>query len=110
MTNYKEITTIEEWKDLLSATNEKPVLLLKHSTTCPISANGFKEFQAFQSPIDTYLVKVIESRPVSNEITADLDIKHESPQVFLINKGKAIWQATHWKINGEALAEAVATL
>ncbi|WP_321166192.1 monothiol bacilliredoxin BrxC family protein [Bacillus sp. FJAT-28004] len=36
------------------------------------------------------LVKVIESRPVSNQIAEDIHVKHESPQmIYIQNKSKA---------------------
>ncbi|MEK4244627.1 bacillithiol system redox-active protein YtxJ [Psychrobacillus sp. FSL K6-2684] len=91
MSNFKEITNIEEWKDVLEQSKSHKLLLLKHSTTCPVSAHAYAEFTSFESPVEKYLVKVIESRAVSNEIEHDLGVKHESPQSFLIVDGKASW-------------------
>jgi bacillithiol system protein YtxJ len=47
------------------------------------------------------LVKVIESRPVSNQIAEDLGVKHESPQVILLKGGASYWNASHWAITEE---------
>lgn len=110
MSHYQEITTIGQWKEVLEQSKETPALLLKHSTTCPISANAYREFVGFASPVATYLVKVIESREVSNEIASDVNVQHASPQALLITDGKAVWNATHYKITGNSLAEAVATV
>ncbi|MBD7943145.1 MULTISPECIES: bacillithiol system redox-active protein YtxJ [Psychrobacillus] len=106
MSNFKEITNIEEWKDVLEQSKSHKLLLLKHSTTCPVSAHAYAEFTSFESPVEKYLVKVIESRAVSNEIEHDLGVKHESPQSFLIVDGKASWGASHWKITKKELANA----
>ncbi|HLR51831.1 MAG TPA: monothiol bacilliredoxin BrxC family protein [Candidatus Avamphibacillus sp.] len=38
--------------------------------------------------IDYSLVKVKESRPVSNKIEADLGVKHESPKIIYIKDQK----------------------
>lgn len=102
---WNEITTIEQWNEVRAASNTKPVLVLKHSTTCPVSANGLREYEAFveKNPgaADYVLVKVIESRPVSNQIAEDLGVKHESPQVILLKGGASYWNASHWAITEE---------
>ena len=108
MANYTEITTNEEWQGVLKQSMEKPILLFKHSTTCPISAAAHDEFTKFSTDVDAYLVKVIESRPVSNEIAKDLDTQHQSPQAFVVSNGKAAWNASHWNITEKSLAEALA--
>lgn len=107
---YKEITSVAEWKELLSSTSNKVILLFKHSTTCPISFAAYQQFTSFESPIETYLVKVREHRDVSDEIAADISVKHESPQALLITNGKAVWQATHRQITVHALTEGVSAL
>ena len=101
--DYKEITTIEEWNDIFEKSAEKDQIILKHSTTCPVSTNALEEYDAYlkENPnkdIDYTMVKVRESRPVSNEIEADLDVKHESPQVIYIKNKQKYWTATHWSV------------
>ncbi|MFC0472823.1 bacillithiol system redox-active protein YtxJ [Halalkalibacter kiskunsagensis] len=106
-----ELQTNEDWKKLFLSTSDKPVLLLKHSTTCPISAEAHKEFIAFQESASneaTYaLVKVIEQRPVSNMIAEETGIKHESPQCLLISEQKVLWSDSHWSITKKNLEKAL---
>src|SRR5690625_3378014 len=91
---WKEITTLEEWDEILEKSTEKDQIILKHSTTCPVSFNALDEYNDYLADqpnenIDYTLVKVRESRPVSNKIEADLNVKHESPQIIYIkNKEK----------------------
>ncbi len=101
--DWKEITTIEEWDDILSKSTEKDQIILKHSTTCPTSTNALDEYNAYlqehpNENIDYTLVKVRESRPVSNKIEEDLGVKHESPQIIYIKDQKRYWSATHWSV------------
>lgn len=110
MVAYTEISSISQWKDVLGQSKEKPVLVFKHSTTCPISAYAYGEFTLFDSPVETYLVKVIENRSVSNEIETDLGVRHESPQAFLISNGQALWNASHRKITKKELTIATASI
>ncbi|MER2090832.1 MAG: bacillithiol system redox-active protein YtxJ [Sporosarcina sp.] len=103
----KELKTADEWNDVLEQSKKEPLLVLKHSTTCPISAAAFKEFDSVTTDVPKHYLKVRESRPVSNEIESDLQIAHESPQLFLLKDGKAVWQATHYSISQSQIEKAV---
>lgn len=110
MTKIKEITTIEEWNQALEGSAIQPICILKHSTTCPISAVAWKEFKGYvngePNPDMTYLmVKVIEAKPVSNQMTEELNVKHQSPQAILIKNKEAIWHASHWSITKAKMNE-----
>ena len=88
MLTYTEITSIEQWKKLMQESEDKKILIFKHSTTCPISANAYGAFASYQSPVDKYLINVIQSREVSNAVAKDLSIQHESPQAIVVEHGK----------------------
>ncbi len=110
MPQWKEIQTTDEWNQVLEDSQVKPILVLKHSTTCPVSAAAFGEYEHFLKEVENdgvsyILVKVIESRPVSNQIASDLEVKHESPQAILIKEKNTIWNASHWKITKSTLHE-----
>lgn len=110
MVSYKEITTVNQWKDILDDSRDKAILVFKHSTTCPVSAHAYGEFTAFNKSIESYLVKVIENRAISNEISKDLGIQHESPQAFVIANSDVVWNASHWKITKKELDKVTASL
>jgi bacillithiol system protein YtxJ len=107
MANYTEITSIPEWEKVLQESKEKPVLLFKHSTTCPVSAAAYREFTSFETEVNAYLVKVIESRPVSKEIESNLGVQHQSPQAIVLSNEKSVWNASHWNITEKSLAKAL---
>lgn len=109
---WNEITTIEEWNEILAKSADRGQLLLKHSTTCPVSANALKEFEQYleknpNADVDYTLVKVIESRPVSNQIAEDLSVKHESPQIILVKNKEKYWTASHWAVTTEHITAVV---
>lgn len=115
MRAWQEIQTIEAWQEAYRRTDDVPLLLLKHSTRCPISKAAYRAFESFvdstrQNRMIYALVLVIESRLVSDRIAQDLQAKHESPQIFLIRGRTVVWQATHWDITEEAIQKAVARL
>lgn len=107
MTKPKHILSIPEWEDVLEQTKEKPILFFKHSSTCPISATAYEQFIAYETDVEKYFLIVSEQRPVSNQIESDLDVKHQSPQIFLIENEQALWHTSHWKINKKNIDEAV---
>jgi bacillithiol system protein YtxJ len=107
MSSYTEITTLPEWENVLQKSKDKPVLVFKHSTPCPVSAAAYREFTSFESNFDTYLVKVIESRPVSNEIESNLGVQHKSPQIILISNEQPVWHDSHWNITEKKIGQAI---
>jgi bacillithiol system protein YtxJ len=101
MIRLKEIKTVEEWKTLLLKSETQGIYILKHSTRCSISAKAYQEVITYleESPntnIDYWVIKVIESRPISNEIANTLGVKHESPQAILMRNQKSLWNSSHF--------------
>ena len=84
-------------------------LLFKHSTICPISSAAYDEFQAYlqEQELPSAVILVREDRPVSNAVEERFGIKHESPQIFLLENGQVKWHTSHWKITKDSIAEAV---
>jgi len=104
--SWREITTLDEWKEILERSGERPAVILKHSTTCPISASALEEYEEYlqkdpNRDVDYLLVKVIESRPVSNQIAEDLGVKHASPQIIYFKNKEAVWNASHWAVTAK---------
>jgi bacillithiol system protein YtxJ len=103
MVQWKEITTQDEWNALYEGSGEKPVVVLKHSTTCPVSSNALDEYESYlakepNAAVEYVLVKVIESRPVSNQIAEDTGVKHASPQILYVKNKEAVWNTSHWSV------------
>lgn len=101
--NWNEITTMQEWNEMMQKSTERGQVILKHSTTCPVSSNALQEFEQYlkdkpNENLDYVMVKVIESRPVSNQIAEDLNVKHESPQVIYVKNKSKYWAASHWSV------------
>lgn len=85
-------------------------LLLKHSSTCPISQAAYDEYEKFAKEhenIKTYYLIVQEDRPLSNYVAEHFRIKHESPQAILFKNSEPVWHASHWKITDKSLVNAI---
>lgn len=110
MSTFPLITTSNQLERVIQSSQEQPILLFKHSTQCPISANALTEVTSFgQSEegkdVEIHVVHVIENRPISNEIAEVFGIKHESPQAFWVKAGQVHWHASHRAITNEKLQE-----
>ncbi len=110
-----EITTLEQLELFLAGTAGRPAFLFKHSTTCPISASANRRVQAYLketgergAPVpEISLVRVHESRPVSNAIAERLGVTHKSPQLILVKDGLRVWDTSHYDITGENIEKAL---
>ena len=120
LTNHQEVylsDTINQLhssdslRQALAESNQRPVLIFKHSTACPISSRAFREFQAYlvdaNPEVSYHLVVVQTDRPVSDEIAARLRLEHETPQAILVKNGHAVWNASHFAITVSALTDAI---
>lgn len=112
MPEPKRLMTVEQWERALENSGSKPLLVFKHSTSCPISAGAHDELDRYlaarsELPVDVAIVHVIEERPVSNAIAETLQIQHKSPQAILVRDGKPVWDESHWRITSEFLTERV---
>ncbi len=103
----QQIKTIKEWDEIKLQGQKNPMIIFKISLTCASSVSALKEMKKLKSDIQVYLVIVQTSREVSNAIEKELLVQHHSPQVLILNKGKAVWQATHYKIKLQAVTEAI---
>jgi bacillithiol system protein YtxJ len=99
MANFIELNSVEKLEELFEKSNEQPVVLFKHSLTCPISAGVYAEVSGVES--DVNLVIMQKSRDVSNEIASKTGIRHESPQAIVLKNGEAVYNASHYDITAE---------
>jgi len=82
-------------------------ILYKHSTSCPISAwviQEVLEFAETHADWPIYLLKVIEQRALSDTVAERLEVRHQSPQAFVIKEGRCAWHASHSAITAESLS------
>lgn len=103
--NFTPVGSIDALDRLVARSEQQPVVLFKHDTTCPISAAAYREMS--QLADDVALVDVGQHEDVAQEIEARTGIKHESPQVLVLDHGQAIWSASHYDITDESVSEAL---
>jgi bacillithiol system protein YtxJ len=102
---------IDELEQALVESRQRPLLLFKHSYSCGVSAEALDELLLHLADTrhDTRyaMVTVQTHREVSNAIAAKLGIRHETPQALLVQDGRVVWSASHFRVNAAALDQAL---
>jgi len=102
---FIRITETSAFEELTESSKDRPIVIFKHSLTCPISSAAYERMAEFDGEVA--LVEVQRARPLSAEIENRLGVAHESPQVIVLSNGQVVWNASHFSITAEAVAAAV---
>ena len=103
----KQFTPVKDthaFTDLLTQSQQEPVILFKHDFTCPISAAARRQLE--QMPDAVYLVDVSD-QPLSLGIADQLDVEHQSPQVIVLRHGHPVWDAALYDISATGVQAAI---
>lgn len=108
---WKQLTSIEQLKEVLNNSSNQPALLFKHSTRCSISTMALSRFQKEwnqeNETIDLYYLDLLNHRDVSNEIAELTGIEHQSPQAILVSNNEVKYTATHSSISASAIQNSI---
>jgi bacillithiol system protein YtxJ len=55
--------------------------------------------------MDFYFLDLIRYRDISNKISHEFNVRHQSPQVLIIKGGKSIYDESHSGINMQEITE-----
>ncbi|GAA4368054.1 bacillithiol system redox-active protein YtxJ [Hymenobacter saemangeumensis] len=102
-TPWLPLTQPEQLAAIVQESHEHAVLIFKHSTTCSISAAAKSKIErqwADSGLSDTpiYYLDLLRFRPISSQIAEQFGIRHESPQLLLIQDGECRYDASHMGI------------
>ena len=97
---------IESEKDLEEAIKKSyttKIAIFKHSTSCFISKTVLRNFEkeieeSQENGTTFYFLDLLAHRNISNKIAEDFGIRHESPQLIVIENGNEINNASHQDI------------
>jgi len=102
---FSQVADRKTLEQLMERSNEQPVVLFKHSTTCPISAAAHREMSKVKPEVSIVVVQT--ARDVSKAVAELTGVRHESPQAFVVRNNKVAWTASHYDVTAEAVEEAV---
>lgn len=101
---WKTIKSEEDLEQAIKESYQKRIAIFKHSTSCFISKTVMRNFEkeienAEEQNASFYFLDLLTFRPISNKIAEDFGIRHESPQLIVIENGEAINNASHQDIS-----------
>jgi bacillithiol system protein YtxJ len=110
----RQLETLDDLTAAVEGSASRPAVIFKHSRTCGTSMQAYDEVSTLLAgpglPADVYLVPVQSSRAVSNAVESQFGIRHESPQILLLQDGSVVWHASHFRVTASAIQRAVAQL
>ena len=101
--------------ELLALSDQGPVLLFKHSESCGTSFEALDELvthmaERTRSAAHYAMLTVQDHRELSQAVATRLGVRHETPQAILVSEGRAVWSASHFRVNAKAIEEALRRL
>ncbi len=106
----KKLTLWPDLEALFSPEASHKTLLFKHSLICGVSSSALEEMLAFADSHPEARILLLEIQPfreLSNEVARRSGVSHRSPQALVIQGGRVLWHASHWKITAKTLAQAM---
>lgn len=104
---WKKIESEEDLKKAIEDSFDNKIAIFKHSTSCFISKtvlkNFEKEIESLDQKVELYYLDLLAHRAISNKIAEDLGVTHQSPQLIVIENGKAVNNASHQDISIEQI-------
>jgi bacillithiol system protein YtxJ len=108
-----KLTPLSSLEQLTDALRQPEVIVYKHSSICwssMVAHRHVRKFAASRPDVLVFFVDVLQDRDVSNEIASLLNVRHESPQLLIVQDGVAVWDTSHYRITQDALEQQFAAL
>lgn len=108
---WKPICSWQDVEESVLHSQQKPILLFKHSTRCSISIMAKSRLERNWSKaadkVQPYYLDLLNFRDVSGYIAEKWLVKHESPQVLVIHNGALTFHTSHEGITVDAIVESL---
>lgn len=110
--DFPELLSLEDLDRVIEASEAAPVFLYKHSLTCGSSAYALDQLTRLASDVSApiHLVPVQNARAVSEAIADRFGLRHESPQLLLVEDGAVRWHTSHFGVTADRAREALQAL
>lgn len=108
MNDWIELSTEEDFNNLLERSVKKPQIIFKDSVTCGISAYAkerlIQQYDLLQGKADFNYLDLLAYRPTSKLVAEALQVTHQSPQIIIVKDKKAVYTTSHHSIKPEVIA------
>lgn len=109
--NWIPLTELHQIDEIINDSSVRFSLIFKHSTRCSISRMALKQFENefdLEDKVTAYFLDLLNYREISNAVSEQFNVVHQSPQLLLIQNGKVIYDASHSAIEAHFIKTVVA--
>lgn len=108
--NWIDLNTIQQLADIKELSKTRPQIIFKHSTRCSISSMAKSRLERSKQPDagDFYFLDLLKHRSISDQVAADFEVSHQSPQILLIKNTECVYEESHSGIQMDEIAEQIA--
>lgn len=93
--NWKTLTSIEEFDQIVEDSKEKPALIFKHRTSSQESNQALNDLEKSWSispeSLDLYMIDVMKDKNIAEVVTDTAGVINEYPQVLLFADGVTMY-------------------
>lgn len=104
---WKELKDKNQLKEIKENSHKRTQAIFKHSTRCGISKMALRNFESSfdikSEALDLYYLDLLNHRDISEEIAAEFQVLHESPQFIVIRNGETVHHSSHSAITPQVL-------
>jgi len=104
---WKTLDSLDQIDQIRTDSHKKPVVIYKHSTHCGLSSirrsKLIQSWEFEESHLDFYFLDLIGQRSISNAIEDVFNVRHESPQLLIVDKGEVIYHTSHHEVSVESI-------
>jgi bacillithiol system protein YtxJ len=104
---WLKLTSVDQLDSIIEESKVTPVAIFKFSTRCGISSIVMRQFErAYDLDMDQmklYYLDLLAFRNVSDEVSNNFQVIHQSPQLIVVKDGIAVAHASHHGIRANEL-------
>ena len=106
--NWIPLKTKDQLFLIKETSHQQPVMIFKHSTSCSTSAMVLDRFERKWhgdeiGDLPIYFLDLLKYRSISDQISIDFHLRHESPQLLVVEGGLVTYHDSHFGINYQEL-------
>lgn len=102
--NWNKLIQASQIEEIKNLSEERPVLIFKHSTKCSISSMSLDRVRrnwkvGDDEKVAVFFLDLIANRDISELVVSEFGVAHESPQVILIKNRTVVYDTSHYGIS-----------
>jgi|SRR5690554_5950568 len=106
--NWHPLTRMEQLEQMEKESADQPVAIFKHSTSCGVSAFVRRNLESSlknggEGKAKLYFLDLLAHRDLSNEVARKWGVRHESPQLIILQNGQVVDHASHASISASMI-------